>query len=59
VLALFVVREYHFSVDFEASGQVGFGQMVGSVGIDYSFGSEIEKAVEEVFGHQGEGLIVD
>jgi hypothetical protein len=54
-----VVREYHFSVDFEASGQVGFGQMVGSVGIGYSFGSEIEKAVAEVFGHQGGGLIVD
>ena len=53
------MREYHFSVDSEAFGQVDFGQMVEPVGIGYSFGSEIGKVVGEVFGHLGEGSIVD
>ena len=53
------MREYHFSVDPEASVQVGSDQMVELVEIDYSFGLEIGKVVEEVFGHRGGGSIVD
>ena len=56
---LLVVSGYHFFVGSGAFDQVGFDQTVGLVGIDYSFGSEIEKVVEVEFGHLEGGSIVD
>ena len=59
MLVLSVEQVDHFSVEPAASGLVGFGQMVGLVEIDYSFGLGIETAAEAVFGHQEGDLIVD